>query len=277
MILDGKLVSAKIREKIKEELVTFNTKPKLVDIQIGNNSSSDIYIKTKEKACLEIGIDFECVRFDESANESDIINKIKELNDDKSINGILIQSPIPTKFSLNKLVNIIDPSKDVDGLTDINVGRLVNDNEGLIPCTPFGIMQLLNYYNIDVASKNVVIVGRSNLVGKPLYNLLLNKNATVTICHSLTNNLSDFTSKADILVVAAGHKHLITSDMVKDGVVVIDVGINRIDGIIYGDVDFNGIASKASFITPVPGGVGPMTVTMLLYNVVKSYKKANIF
>lgn len=277
MILDGKLVSAKIREKIKEELVTFNTKPKLVDIQIGNNSSSDIYIKTKEKACLEIGIDFECVRFDESANESDIINKIKELNDDKSINGVLIQSPIPNKFSLNKLVNIIDPSKDVDGLTDINVGRLVNDNEGLIPCTPFGIMQLLNYYNIDVASKNVVIVGRSNLVGKPLYNLLLNKNATVTICHSLTNNLSDFTSKADILVVAAGHKHLITSDMVKDGVVVIDVGINRIDGIIYGDVDFNGIASKASFITPVPGGVGPMTVTMLLYNVVKSYKKANIF
>lgn len=277
MILDGKLVSSKIREKIKEELLTFNSKPKLVDIQIGNNSSSDIYIKTKEKACLEIGIDFECIRFDESVNEELIINKIKELNSDKSINGILIQSPIPNKFNLNKLVNMIDPSKDVDGLTDINVGRLVNDNEGLIPCTPFGIIQLLNYYNIDVTSKNVVIVGRSSLVGKPLYNLLLNKNATVTICHSLTSNLIDFTSKADILVVAAGHKHLITSDMVKDGVVVIDVGINRVEGIIYGDVDFNGIASTASFITPVPGGVGPMTVTMLLYNVVKSYKKANIF
>lgn len=277
MILDGKAVSSKIKENLKLELAKFPTKPKLVDIQIGENAASDIYIKNKEKACLEIGIDFECIRFNSNTLEEEIIRKIEELNEDSSINGILIQSPIPNDFDFKKLVNKIDCTKDVDGLTNINIGKLSNQIDGLISCTPLGIIELLKYYNIHLESKNVVIVGRSNLVGKPLMNLFLNANATVTICHSKTTNLSDITSKADILVVAVGSKHLIKEDMVKEGAVVIDVGINRVDGIIYGDVDFNNIHAKASYITPVPGGVGPMTIAMLLSNVVKSYKNNNIF
>ncbi|MDD3187724.1 MAG: bifunctional methylenetetrahydrofolate dehydrogenase/methenyltetrahydrofolate cyclohydrolase FolD [Bacilli bacterium] len=277
MILDGKMVSSKIREDIKNEISSFSIKPKLVDIQIGHNEASDIYIKNKEKACLSVGIEFECVRFEESSNEEDIVRKIEELNNDKRINGILIQSPIPDKFDFKDLVNHIDPEKDVDGLTNINIGKLANNIDGMVSCTPFGIMKLLEYYEIDLTGKNVVIVGRSNLVGKPLFNLMLNKNATVTICHSKTVDLKLYTKNADILVVAVGSKHLIKEDMVKEGSVVIDVGINRVDGVLYGDVDFNSIYEHVSYITPVPGGVGPMTVAMLLYNTVKNYKKSNIF
>lgn len=277
MILDGKLVNSKIKEIIRNEVVNLPTKPKLIDIQIGTNTASDIYIKNKEKACNEVGIDFECLRFDENTEESSIINKIEELNNDSKINGILIQSPIPNKFDFKKLVNKISPNKDVDGLTNVNCAKLINNENGMVPCTPLGIIELLKYYKIEIEGKNVVIVGRSNLVGRPLFNLFLNRNATVTICHSKTTNLKEHTSRADILVVAVGQKHLITSDMVKDKAVIIDVGINRVNGIIYGDVDFNNIFEKASYITPVPGGVGPMTVAMLLSNVLKSYKKNNIF
>ena len=272
MILDGKICSNELRGKLKQKVENFSTRPKIVDIQIGENADSDIYIKNKEKAALSIGMDFECIRFDENTEIETIINKIYELNLDSTINGILVQMPIPEKYDYKEIINSISPEKDVDGLTYINAGKLLNNEDGMISCTPNGIMELLKYYNIEIASKNVVIVGRSILVGKPLSLLFLNENATVTVCLSKTENLSYYTKNADILVVAVGKKHLITKDMVKENSVVIDVGINRIDDKIYGDVDFENIKDIAS-VTPVPGGVGPMTVTMLLYNTVKSYQK----
>lgn len=277
MILDGKECSAKIREKLKVEINSFPSTPKVVDIQIGNNEASDIYIKSKEKACKDTLIDFECIRFPDNTDEKEIMNKILELNNDANINGILIQSPIPNKYNYKKLVNLIDPSKDVDGLNIVNIGKLFNNKKGIVSCTPLGIIKLLECNNITIEGKNVVIVGRSNLVGKPLISLFLNKNATVTICHSYTNDLSNYTKKADILVVAVGKKYLITKDMVKDGAVIVDVGINRIDNKIYGDVDFDNVSNIASYITPVPGGVGPMTVSMLMYNVVECYKMQKFY
>lgn len=272
MILDGKKCSTDLRQVLEKEIATFKSHPKLVDIQIGENPASDIYIRNKEKAAVSIGIDFECIRFSENTGQDEILNKIKELNNDARVNGILVQMPIPDKYDSKKIINTIDPTKDVDGLTFTNSGKLFSQESGLVSCTPAGIIELLKYYHIDIKSKNVVIVGRSILVGKPLAMLFLNEDATVTICHSKTDNLSSFTKKADILVVAVGKKHLIQKDMVKENSVIIDVGINRVDGKIYGDVDFEGVKDVAS-ITPVPGGVGPMTVTMLLYNTVKSYKE----
>ena len=272
MILDGKVCSNKLRENLKQKVENLKARPKIVDIQIGENAASDVYIRNKEKAALSIGIDFECIRFDENIEIEAIIGKIKELNEDKNINGILVQMPIPEKYDYKKIINTISPEKDVDGLTYINAGKLLNNEDGMISCTPNGIIELLKYYNIEIASKNVVIVGRSILVGKPLSLLFLNENATVTVCHSKTKNLSQYTKNADILVVAVGKKHLITKDMVKENSVVIDVGINRVDDKIYGDVDFESVKDIA-LVTPVPGGVGPMTVTMLLYNTVKNYEK----
>lgn len=273
MILDGKACSNALREELKSKIENFPTRPKLVDIQIGENAASDIYIKNKEKAAISVGIDFECIRFDENAEIEEILNKINELNIDESVNGILVQMPIPEKYDYKKIINTIDPKKDVDGLTYINSGKLLNNEDGMISCTPNGIIKLLKYYNIEIESKNVVIIGRSILVGKPLSLLFLNENASVTVCHSKTKNLSFYTKNADILVVAVGKKHLITRDMIKENSVIIDVGINRIDDKIYGDVDFENI-KEIALITPVPGGVGPMTVTMLLYNTVKSYQKS---
>lgn len=272
MILDGKKCSTELKERLKNEVESFKTKPKIVDIQIGENAASDIYIRNKKIAANSVGIDFECIRFNDSVEQDLIINKINELNNDDTINGILVQMPIPEKYDYKKIINSINPLKDVDGLTYINSGKLLNGVDTLTSCTPSGIIELLKYYNIEIASKNVVIVGRSILVGKPLSLMFLNENATVTVCHSKTENLSFFTKNADILVVAVGKKHLITKDMVKENSVIIDVGINRVDGKIYGDVDFDNI-KEISTITPVPGGVGPMTVTMLLYNTVKNYKE----
>ena len=229
-------------------------------------------VNTKEKACNEVGIYLKHIKFDETTREIEIINKIIELNNDEYVHGILLQLPIPQKFNEERLINYIARNKDVDGLTDINVGKLLNNKKCLVSCTPQGIMKLLQESNVEISGKNVVIVGRSKLVGKPLMSLFLNNDATVTICHSKTQNLKEFTKNADILVVAVGCKHLITKDMVKDGSVVIDVGINRVDGKIYGDVDYENVKNKASLITPVPGGVGPMTVAMLLNNVNISYK-----
>lgn len=275
MILDGKMCSSKLKEALKNEVVTFPSRPKIIDIQIGENAASEIYIRNKGKAANSVGIDFDCVRFGVESTEDEIINKIKELNEDETINGILVQMPIPDKYDYKKIINTINPSKDVDGLTYVNSGKLLNGEDGMVSCTPAGIIELLKFYNIDIASKNVVIVGRSILVGKPLSMLFLKENATVTVCHSKTNNLSYFTKNADILVVAVGKKHLITKDMVKENSVVIDVGINRVDDKIYGDVDFENVKDIAT-ITPVPGGVGPMTVTMLLYNTVKNYKEKKL-
>ena len=273
--LKGKEVSAFLRAEIKKEVEKLERKPKMVDIQIGHNPASDIYIAGKEKASNEVGIIFECLRYDENEDEEKIIAKIQEMNNDPEINGIFIQSPVAKGFNEIKLMNTVIPEKDVDGLTYLNAGKLLNNIEAMVSCTPNGIIKMLEYYNIDIEGKNVVIVGRSNLVGKPLMNLFINKNATVTLCHSKTMDLKAHTKKADILVVAVGKKHLVNRDMIKKGCVVIDVGINRVDGKIYGDVDYENVYDKVKYITPVPGGVGPMTVTMLLYNVLEGYKRQN--
>lgn len=273
MLLNGRILSDKIKDEIKLKTKNYLIKPTLAVIQIGDDEASNIYIKTKAKACEYVGINFIHIKFEENTLEQEIVNKIIELNNDSYVNGILLQLPIPLKFNQYKLLNLINKAKDVDGLTDINMGMLFKGNNNLIPCTPNGIIKLLEEYNIDLEGKHAVVVGRSNLVGKPLAMLLLQKNATVTICHSKTKNLEYFTKQADILISAVGKKDLITKDMVKEDVIVVDVGMNRVDGKLYGDVAFEDIKDIASYITPVPGGVGPMTVAMLLYNVLKNYEK----
>lgn len=273
--IDGKIISSKIKEELKAEIKTYMIKPCLAVIQIGNDEASNVYISAKQKACSEVGIYLKHIKFDEDSREIEIINKIIELNNDEYVHGILLQLPIPEKFNEEKLINYISRNKDVDGLTDINVGKLINNKKCLVSCTPQGIIKLLEESGVSITGKNVVIVGRSKLVGKPLISLFLNNDATVTVCHSKTNNLKEFTKNADILVVAVGKKYLITEDMVKKDSVVIDVGINRIDGKLYGDVDYENVKNKVSLITPVPGGVGPMTVAMLLCNVNTVYKNLN--
>ena len=269
-IIDGKYCAQQLKEDLKKQIDNLKRKPGLVDIQIGDDEASNIYINTKKKQAEAIGINFYHIKFDSNANEEEIIDKINELNNDNNIDGILIQLPIPSKFDEKKLINCIDPNKDVDGLTETNLGKLFLNEECLISCTPNGIIKLLKMNNIDIASKHV---GRSALVGKPLIHLFLRENATVSICHTKTKDLKSITKTADILVVACGSPKLIKGDMVSKGVVVIDVGINRIDGKIVGDVSFDEVEKKASRITKVPGGVGPMTVAMLLYNTLESYNK----
>lgn len=271
-ILDGKSLAKEIHEEIKLEVKGCMIRPSLAVIQIGNDEASDIYVKNKEKTCNEVGIYFRHFKFDDDTPELTIINKIKELNNDEYVNGIIVQLPIPEKYNEKRILNTIINSKDVDGLTDINTGRLVNGKKTLVPCTPLGILTLLKKYEIEIAQKDVVIVGRSKLVGKPLANLLLNEDATVTICHKMTKDLKEKTKQADILIVAAGCPNLITADMVKKDAVVIDVGINRVDGKLQGDVDFDKVSKVVSYITPVPGGVGPLTVASLLTNVMTCYK-----
>jgi methylenetetrahydrofolate dehydrogenase (NADP+)/methenyltetrahydrofolate cyclohydrolase len=271
VIIDGKELSTKIQDKIKVDIKSCMIRPSVAVIQVGENAASESYIKNKEKACSNVGIYFRLCKFEEGTPELTIINKIKELNNDEYVNGILIQLPLPPQYNEKRLLNAVTNSKDVDGLTDINTGRFVNGKKSMVPCTPLAVMRMLEENKIDVAGKHVVIVGRSNLVGKPLATLMTNKDATVTVCHSKTVNLEDYTKTADILVVAAGVPKLITDKMVKKDAVVIDVGINRVDGKLVGDVDFDKVAKVASYITPVPGGVGPMTVAMLLENIITCY------
>ena len=273
-ILDGKGLSVKIKDELKNEMDAYVKTPILSVITIGEDEASKVYVKNKRKACEYVGMSFLHISYDDKTSEKEILNKIEELNKDESINGIILQLPIPKKYNQEKLINSIDPNKDVDGLTFINQGKLFNNSDSIIPCTPKGIMEIFKYYNIDLTSKNVVIVGRSNLVSKPLLIECLNKNATVTMCHSKTKNLEFYTKNADILVVAVGKKHLIDKTMVKEGSVIIDVGINRDNGKLYGDVNPN-VESICSYLTPVPGGVGPMTVVMLLKNTFEAYKKQN--
>ena len=243
---------------------------------VGENSASKIYVKNKSKACNEIGIEYEEFNIQNKITSEELKELINKLNEDSTINGILLQSPIPSNLDINEILKTIKPEKDVDGFNPVNVGKLVLNQDTFVSCTPFGIIKMLEEYNIDLCGKNVVILGRSNIVGKPLLHCLLNKNATVTICHSKTQNIKEITSKADILITAIGHPRFVTSDMVKDDVVVIDVGINRLDdGKIVGDVDFENVKEKASYITPVPGGVGPMTIAMLMNNVIKATKRQN--
>lgn len=274
-IIDGKVVSEKIRTEIKNMIKEEKITPTLAVIQIGDNKASNVYVRNKKKACEEAGIKFEHVKFNETISEELVINEIERLNNDISVNGILVQLPLPLGFDEGKIINTINPVKDVDGLTYQNVGNLVLENECLVSCTPLGVMELLKAYNVTLESKNVCIVGRSNLVGKPLVQLLLKENATVSICHSKSLDIKEYTKKADVLIVAAGHPNLITKDMVKDKAVVIDVGINKEGNLLCGDVDFDEVSKKASLITPVPGGVGPMTIASLLKNVVKAYKIQN--
>ena len=270
-IIDGKKLAEKIRNNLKEEVLNNNLDLKLAVILVGDDEASKIYVRNKSRACMDVGIKFEEFVLPEKTSMEELLNLIDELNLRNDINGILLQSPLPKGLDINKAFEKIDPEKDVDGFNPVNVGRLCIGNEFFTPCTPLGIIKMLEEYKIDIEGKNVVIIGRSNIVGKPLANCFLNKNATITICHSKTKNLKEHTLKADILVSAVGKINLITSDMVKDGAVVIDVGINRgDDGKIRGDVDFENVKEKCSFITPVPGGVGPMTIAMLMNNIVKT-------
>lgn len=279
VIIDGKEVAKKTRENLKkevEELKANNIKPKLAVIMVGDNVASKVYVKNKSKACNEVGVEYEEYFLDTNTTQKELINLIKKLNEDTSVNGILLQSPLPSNLDINEAFQTIDYRKDVDGFHPMNVGKLVLGQDTFVSCTPYGIMRLFEEYGIDLCGKNVVILGRSNIVGKPLVQCCLNKNATVTVCHSKTKDVTEVARNADVLISAIGKPNFITENKVKDGAVVIDVGINRLDtGRIVGDVDFENVSKKASYITPVPGGVGPMTVAMLLNNVVKAAKQQN--
>ncbi len=274
VIMDGIKVSDIIKEEIKEDIIENNIEPSLTVIQVGDNPASNVYIKNKEKACIKVGIKFNLLKFLD-ITEDELIKKINELNNDNNVNGIIVQLPLPDNFDTNKVVNTISPMKDVDGLTSTNVGNLVLGNDALVSCTPLGIIKLLKYYNINLESKKVTIIGRSNLVGKPLVNLLLKENASVSICHSKTTNIKDYTLNSDIVIVAVGKAKFLKEDYIKENTIVIDVGINKVNDKICGDVDFDLVSNKASYITPVPKGVGPMTIAMLLNNVLKAYRMQN--
>ncbi len=272
MILDGYETAKKIRQNLRKEIKKEKIKPKLAIIQIGENENSHIYIKNKWKACEEVGISYEYIHEKETIEEETLLKKIQELNEDKSIHGIMIQRPLPKHLNETKLDNAIKPEKDVEGLSARNIKALWDNEEGFVPCTPKGILRLLKEYQIKIEGKNVVILGRSNIVGKPLAHLFLNENASVTMLHSKSQKIEEYTTHADILVSAVGIPNFITKEMVKPKSIIIDVGITKKDGHILGDVDFDTVKNIASYITPVPKGIGPMTITMLLENVVKACK-----
>lgn len=269
-IIDGKLVSSEIKENIKKEVETLIKKPTLAVISVGNDEASKVYINNKKKACKYVGFNFYHYALDE-VTEKEIIDKIIKLNNDDNIDGILVQLPLPSYLNEKNIINSINPLKDVDGITETSVGKQSSKDCLFVPCTAKGIMKLLEYYNIDITSKHVVIVGRSDIVGKPTLCECLKKDAIVTICHSKTKDLSLYTKNADILIVATGKKYLIDKTMIKDNVVIIDVGITRENGILYGDVNID-VDNICYMKTPVPGGVGPMTVAMLLENTLIAFK-----
>ena len=280
VIIDGKLVSQTIRGSIKDEVDALKAErgitPGLAVVLVGNDPASAVYVRNKHKACLDAGIESYVITMPEDTKESDLIAKIDELNADKKVNGILVQLPLPKHICEDNIINRISPEKDVDAFHPANVGKILIGNYDFLPCTPAGIMDLLAYYNIDIEGKECVVLGRSNIVGKPMSLLLLGKNGTVTICHSRTKQLAEITKRADIIVVAIGKPEFLTADMVKPGAVVIDVGINRLDsGKLVGDVKFDEVSELASAITPVPGGVGPMTITTLLKNTLTAARKQN--
>ena len=278
-ILDGKALAKKVREELKikaDELKQQGIFPKLAVIMVGNDPSSKIYVRNKSKACEEVGIKYEEFLLDENTNNEELLSLIEELNNRDDVHGILLQSPIPNHLDINLAFRTIKPEKDVDGFHPINIGKLSLNQDCFVSCTPFGIMRMLAEYNIDIQGKHAVIIGRSNIVGKPMLQCMLNKNATVTVCHSKTSNLPEITRQADILVAAIGRAKFVTADMVKENAVVVDVGINRNEeGKVCGDVDFENVSKKTSYITPVPGGVGPMTIAMLMNNIIKAAKQVN--
>jgi tetrahydrofolate dehydrogenase/cyclohydrolase, NAD(P)-binding domain protein len=279
IIIDGKEFSKKILEEIsneqKEIVEKKNLRPAgLAVIIVGENPASQVYVRNKTRACEKVGFYSETIKLEENISENDLIKKIEELNENDKIDGILVQLPLPKHIDELKVINSIKPEKDVDGFSNVNVGKMViGDESGFLSCTPYGIMQLLEGYDIDVDGKDVVVVGRSNIVGKPMAMMLIQKGATVQVCNSRTKDLSKKLKKADIIVVAVGVPRMIKATDVKEGVVVIDVGINRVDGKLCGDVDYEDVAQKASYITPVPGGVGPMTIASLIKNTFISYQR----
>ena len=273
-LINGKELAKIIRGELKkkvDELKLHNINPKLAVIMVGSDKASEIYVRNKSRACEEIGIEFEEFLLDEETTQKELIDLIENLNVRDDIHGILLQSPIPDHLDIREAFDKIDYKKDVDGFNPINVGKLSIGEDSFISCTPYGVVKMLEAYNIEVEGKRAVIIGRSNIVGKPLLQCLLNKNATVTVCHSKTRDIENITKEADILIAALGKPKFVKDYMVKEGAVVIDVGINRNEeGKIVGDVDFDNVSKKASYITPVPGGVGPMTIAMLMNNVVKA-------
>lgn len=274
-LLKGKKTARELEELLKIRVAEMTKKygrcPKLVVLLVGDNPASMSYVKSKEKACQRVGIDGFTLRLDKSIRQDSLLRIIKELNKDDKVDGFIVQLPLPKHIDENKILNAIDAKKDVDGLSLINAGKVMNRQKGFVPATPQGVMMLLNYYNINPQGMHAVVVGRSNIVGAPMAKLLLNANATVTLCHRYTKDLSHFTKQADLIVSATGIVKLITKEMVKDGAIIIDVGINRVDGKIVGDVDFDNVKEKASYITPVPGGVGPMTISALIHNTLDAY------
>ena len=279
IIIDGKELAKKIRSNLKiecQELIKKGIQPKLAVIMVGDDSASKVYVRNKSRACKEVGVEYEEYLLGSDITQKELIDLIHKLNEDKKVNGILLQSPIPSHLDINEAFREISYKKDVDGFNPINVGKLLLNQDTFISCTPYGIMKMFEEYNIDLEGKNVVIIGRSNIVGKPLMACCLNNHATVTICHSRTKELAEKTKNADILIAAIGKAKFVKADMVKEGAVVIDVGINRDENQkLTGDVDFENVKEKASYITPVPGGVGPMTIAMLMNNVIKATIQQN--
>ena len=279
-IIDGRLISSEIKESIKQEVEELKTKgihPALAVILVGEDPASMVYVNNKEKTCNSLGIESKVYKLAESTTTEELLNLIEKLNKDDNIHGILLQHPVPVQIDEKLAFNRILPEKDVDGFNNINIGKLSNnENDAFVPCTPLGVLEMLKHENIEIEGKHCVIVGRSSIVGKPMARLMLNENATVTVCHSKTKNLSEITKQADILICALGKPKFITADMVKEGATVIDVGINRVDGKLVGDVDFEEVSKVAGAITPVPGGVGPMTIAMLMKNTVKALKQSSL-
>ncbi len=274
--MDGKELAKTIRAELKEEVESLKKKgihPKLAVIMVGEDKASAVYVRNKSKACNEVGVEYEEFLLPTETTMDKLLGLIETLNQDTNIDGILLQSPIPKHLDIDEAFRAIDPGKDVDGFHPVNVGKLSLNQDCFVSCTPFGIIKMLETYHVPIEGKHAVIIGRSNIVGKPLIQCLLNKNATVTICHSKTQNLEEVTKQADILIAAIGKPEFVKANMVKQGATVIDVGINRReDGKLVGDVKFEEVSKQASYITPVPGGVGPMTVAMLMTNVVKAAK-----
>lgn len=277
MILDGKKVAAALENRLKkrlENLKNYNYMPKLAIILIGDNPSSAMYAAFMQKVAKKYGIQSELLKRDNQVTETELENLISRLNNDAAVTGILMMMPLPDHICTQKIIDLIDPDKDIDGLTTVNAGRLFSGRDGFFGCTPRAVMEILESYDITVEGKRVVILGRSNVIGKPVAMMLLNKNATVTICHSRSRNLKEITQEADIIVVAVGHPYSLSGDMIKKGAIVIDVGINRIDGKTVGDADYESVLPVAGAVTPVPGGVGAVTTTMVIESVIKAGEQA---
>ena len=275
-LIDGRAVAKAFKEEIAQRAQAMTAQgvtPHLAVVLVGEDPASQVYVRNKENGCIKAGIRSTVIRLEEDCTQQALEATVKRLNEDESVDGILVQLPLPGHLDEASVLRLIDPDKDVDGFHAMNSGRLMNGQPGFVPCTPLGVMKLLEAYGIDPAGKRAVVIGRSNIVGKPMAMLLLAANATVTICHSRTQNLAEITRQADILVAAVGRANFVTVDMVKPGAAVIDVGINRVDGRLVGDVDFDAVSGVAGYITPVPGGVGQMTIAMLLANTLDAAQK----